>query len=169
MGAGKSTLVTALVRHGLGYLSDEITAIDPQTGFVRPYPKYVGLDPMPPAQLADLRHTHPSAVDCYIGEQLLVAPRSLGPDRVSAPARPGLVITPRYEPGTPARLEPLRPGAALLALAEHSFHLEADAPRVLDTLAAVVEGTPCFRLVSGDLDDSCALVLRALDELRVGA
>jgi len=45
MDAGKSTLVTALLAAGFGYLSDELGAIDPVTRRAYPYEKYISLDP----------------------------------------------------------------------------------------------------------------------------
>jgi hypothetical protein len=45
MEAGKTTLVAALLRAGLAYLTDEITAIDPASLRVMPYPKALSVDP----------------------------------------------------------------------------------------------------------------------------
>ena len=42
-GSGKSTLVTALVRAGFGYLTDEAAAIDPISRLVHPFPRPIAL------------------------------------------------------------------------------------------------------------------------------
>ena len=65
-----------------------------------------------------------------------------------------------------ASVEPLRPPAALAGLAQHAFHLEADGPRVLATLAATVEQSSCFALVSGDVDEARDALLTLLDDAR---
>jgi hypothetical protein len=153
MGAGKSTLVAALVRAGLDYLTDEVVAIDPGSGLVRPYPKYLSLD-------GDPSGAAPADVRDFLGDSTLLAPDALRPGAAARePARPRFVVTPRYEPGATATLAPLRPAAALAALAQHSFHLETDPARTLDVLAAVVEESACFELVSGDVPGATRLLL----------
>jgi energy-coupling factor transporter ATP-binding protein EcfA2 len=156
MGAGKSTLVAALVRAGLEYLTDEVVAIDPGSGLVRPYPKYLSLAGTRAAdRAAGLRE--------HLGDGL-VAPDDLRPGAAAhGPARPRVVVTPRYEPGATAALEPLRPAAALAALAQHAFHLERDAPRTLSVLAGLVEQSACYALVSGDVPSATRLLLDLVD------
>jgi hypothetical protein len=153
MGAGKSTLVAALVRAGLDYLTDEVVAIDPGSGLVRPYPKYVSL-------AGDRAADAPAAVREYLGDAALVAPDALRPGAAARePARPRFVVAPRYEPGATAALAPMRPAAALAALAQHAFHLETDAARTLEVLADLVSGSACFELVSGDVPGATRLLL----------
>jgi hypothetical protein len=153
MGAGKSTLVAALVRSGLAYLTDEVVAIDPGSGLIRPYPKYVSL-------AGDRAGAAPPAVREYLGDASLVPPDALRPGAAARePATPRFVVTPRYEPGATAALEPLRPAAALAALAQHTFHLETDAARSLEVLASVVEQSACYQLVSGDVPSATSLLL----------
>jgi hypothetical protein len=154
MGAGKSTLVAALVRAGLDYLTDEVVAIDPGSGLVRPYPKYLSLDrehgAAPPS----------AAVRAFLGDTTLVAPDDLRPGAAARePAQPRLVVNPRYERGATATLTPLRPAAALAALAQHAFHVEADAPRTLEVLGALVEQSRCYELVSGDVPGATRALL----------
>ena len=86
-----------------------------------------------------------------MGDQHLVPIAALRPDAVAGPSRPRVVILPRYERGGGVSLEPLAPAAALSAVAEHTFHLDRDGPRVLATVAAMVDGSSCWSLVSGDV------------------
>lgn len=159
MGAGKSTLVAALVRAGLGYLTDEAVAIDPTTGLVAPYPKYLSLAGV----LAHLVPPAPGRVQAFLGGQRLAAPDAIRPGSVAAAAAPRLVVAPRYQPGASTTLEPLRPAAALSALAEHAFHIGRDDQRTLDVLATMVEQSACFRLVSSDVDEATAALIGLLD------
>jgi hypothetical protein len=162
MGAGKSTLAAALVRAGAGYLTDEIVAIDPRTGLVAPYPKYLSLGPA----LAHLVPDRPAAQRSFVGEQLLVSPEVIRTGAVAAPAPPRVVVFPRYRPGAATSVEALPPAAALAALAQHAFHLETDGPRVLATLATTVQQAACFALESSDVDDARDALLRLLDDAR---
>lgn len=165
MGAGKSTLVAALVRAGLDYLTDEVVAIDPTSGLVRPYPKYLSLDGDQAGAAV------PESVQAYLGDSTLVAAEALRPGAAARePARPHVVVTPRYEPGAPATLEPLRPAAALATLAQHAFHLEADPARTLDVLGRLVESAQCWSLVSGDVPSATRVLLELVEAGdRVGA
>jgi hypothetical protein len=158
MGAGKSTLVAALVRAGLDYLTDEVVAVDPGSGLVRPYPKYLSLDPGFGAPLP------PTGVRAFLGDSTLVAADDLRPGAAARePAQPRIVVIPRYEPGATANLEPLRPAAALAALAQHAFHIEADAARTLEVLGALVEQSRGYELVSGDVPGATRALLELVD------
>jgi hypothetical protein len=148
MGAGKSTLVAALVGAGLGYLTDEVVALDPASGLVQPYPKYLSVGPA----LAHLTPPRPAAVRMVVGDQHLVPVAALRPDALAGPSRPRTVVLPRYEQGAGVTLTPIAPPDALSAVAEHAFHLDRDGPRVLRTVATMVEGATCWSLVSGDVD-----------------
>ncbi|MBU0678509.1 MAG: hypothetical protein KJ626_10365 [Verrucomicrobia bacterium] len=44
-GMGKSTLTSYLVSRGMGFLSDEVAAIDRKTGLVHPFPLQIGIRP----------------------------------------------------------------------------------------------------------------------------
>ncbi len=160
MGAGKSTLVAALVRDGNAYLTDEVVAIEPGTWIVDPYPKPIALGGFGltvPPELEPLRPALPPAMERYVGDRWLVAPRAVAPrTKITA------VIVPRYEPGVPASIERLRPADALVALAEHAFNLAADGQRTLDTLAGIAESAACFRLVSSDPDTAAHLIAEAV-------
>jgi hypothetical protein len=148
MGAGKSTLAWSLVQAGCSYLTDEVVALDPATGVIRPYPKYLSLG----AAFADLAPPVPAGMRTVVGDQQLVPARAIRADAVSGPARPSVVVLPRYEPGARTALEPLAAADAFPAVAQHVFHLDRDGDRVLATVAAMVEGASCYRLVSGDVD-----------------
>jgi hypothetical protein len=158
MGAGKSTLAAALVQAGLGYLTDEVVALEPATGLVRPYPKYLAVGPalasLAPEPAADRR--------ALLGDQHLVPVDALRPGAVAGPTRPRVVVLPRYERGAPTALVPVSPAEAFPAVAAHVFHLAADGDRALATVAAMVEASSCYSLVSGDVDAARDAVLGVL-------
>jgi hypothetical protein len=162
MGAGKSTLVAALVDAGLGYLTDEVVALDPATGVVVPYPKYISLGPA----LAHLVPDPRAEIRAILGDQRLVSPDAIRPGALAAAALPRVVVFPRYERGAATAVTRLRPAAALSRLAQHAFHLDHDGPRVLATLATTVERSSCFEMVSGDVDEARDALLALLDGAR---
>jgi hypothetical protein len=164
MGAGKSTLVAGLVPRGLGYLTDEVAAIGPD-GLVCAYPKHLSLGERTSPVLAELDACVPNDPDGLLGGRRLVPPSCLRGGGVGVAMTPRLVVLPEFTPGASTHLEPLSAPEALFALAAHTFRLDRDPARSLSTLEAVVAACACFRLVSGDLDRACELVLGLLDPL----
>jgi len=83
-GRGKSTLTAALVRSGLGYLTDELVIIEPSTNQVRPYPKALDLA----ATSLDLLDVPPEGV--FPSDKFRVSPSSLG--EVSSGGQLSLIV-----------------------------------------------------------------------------
>jgi hypothetical protein len=158
MGAGKSTLAAALVQAGLGYLTDEVVALEPTTRRVRPYPKYLSVGPA----LAALAPEPAGELRGLLGDQHLVPVDALRPGAVAAPTPPRVVVLPRYERDAPTSLVPLSAAEAFPAVAAHVFHLAADGDRALATVAAMVEGSACYSLVSGEVAAARDAVLGVL-------
>jgi len=159
MEAGKTTLVTALVRAGAGYLSDELATIpDPGTHVV-PYPKAMSLDPGSWDLFPDLAPTDASR--SASPNQWLVVPDTVRPD--AARHRPiplGRIVLPRHRPGQPTSLTHLAPVEGLKALAECTFGFHEDARRLLPRLARLVEAVEVHSLTVGNgVDDAVAAVL----------
>jgi hypothetical protein len=134
-GAGKTTLVSACVRAGLAYLSDELAAIDRRTGRLASYARPLGLD----------------------GECLVPA-SELG--TVAASASPAAVVFPRYRPGTDASVVQLDPGWALAALAAHATNLAALRGTALAWLASLAVACPAYQLTHGDSSQAVETVGR---------
>jgi hypothetical protein len=155
MGAGKSTLAAVLVQAGLAYLTDELVALDPATGLLRAYPKYLSVGPA----LASLVSV-PEEMRTFVGDDHLVAPRALG--MVASTAEPAVVVLPRYERDADTVLEPIPAAEAFPSVARHAFHLERDGDRVLATVADLVARSSCYTLVSGDPVEARDAVLGVL-------
>lgn len=158
MESGKTTLVAGLVRSGLGYLSDELVAVDPATLELVAYPKALSIDPGSWPLLPDLRPTVDPAVRPHLPQQWQVAAADIRPDAVVGAAVPGLIVAPRYRAGAQTRLTRLRPADALVLLAQCAFGLPERAERDLSVLGRLAERCACYELTMGDLDEACALV-----------
>ncbi|MEY3361422.1 MAG: hypothetical protein RL531_1141 [Actinomycetota bacterium] len=161
--SGKSTLAAALVgRHGLGYLTDEAVAIDPATGVVAAYPKYVSLGAEIATLLPELEPLTDPRLVALLGDLTVVPAATFGAARLAPPTRAAVVVLPTYLPDTPTEVEVLSPAAALHAIAQHAYHVGRDGDLVMDALAAVVAAAPCVRVRGADLDAACAVVLDLL-------
>ncbi len=160
MDAGKSTLVAGLVANGLSYLTDELVAIDSATTHCRPYAKAISLG-VSPDELARLRWDAPGQWVEYLAMSGLVPVRSIRSDVVATATKLGLVVLPRYESSASTEVTRLDLSDALMSVAAHAFHLER--PGTLRALSDALEGIPCYRLVSGHLDEAVAAVLDLAD------
>lgn len=164
MGSGKTTLVAGLVQRGLGYLTDEVVAIDPVTLMVRPYPKPLGVDPGSWEVLAALRPKVDTSLEPFLEDGWDVRPNSIRERAIAPSAVPRYVIAPRFEDGAATGLVEMRRSEALIRLAENSFNLPTfGARRGMEVAAEVVRSARCFRLLVSDLGDACSIVLALLN------
>jgi len=167
--SGKSTLITALVQHGFGYLTDECAAIDARTMSVRCYPKPIGLDPgawplFPDLVVADRRQP----TKAWLPASTLTArpdqPPTRSPRTAPRPV-PGTVIPiaaivfNHYSSGGGAtRAERLAPADVVARLARNTFRL-AERPREgLGFLAEIAASVPAYDLPVDDLGVACSAI-----------
>jgi hypothetical protein len=163
-GSGKTTLVAGLVRSGLSYLTDEVTAIRFGDGRIEAYPKSLSLDPGSWGVLADLApEPDPGGVSELLGEWH-VDPHSIRADAVVASAAPAFVIAPTYEAGSATVLTAIPRSEAVFRLAQNSFDLARHRRVGLELLAQVVRRCDCYRMEVGDLDQACELVGRLVGD-----
>ena len=160
--AGKSTLVTGLVRDGFTYLTDEAAALAPERDEVVSYPKPIGLDPGSWPVFPDLAHLDRglSSSRWWLDAAALGAP--VAPPGSTHPVAQVAFV--RYEAGAAPEVQQLRPVEAVLALAENLFNLADHGQQGLDRLARLALAVPCHRVVYGSLDDAIAQVRGLLDE-----
>lgn len=159
-GSGKSTLTAGLARCGLGYLTDELAALDLRRGELLPYPKPITVKAGSFGVLSDLepdRCGSAGAGPCG-GEEWQVAVGGDSGLRVGRACPPRLVVAPRYERGAPTRLVPLSDTEAFLTLALHAVNLLPHGAAGSAALGRVVAQSSCYALTMSDLDEACALV-----------
>ncbi|MGH2787283.1 MAG: hypothetical protein ACRDJV_05155 [Actinomycetota bacterium] len=155
-GAGKTTLVTALVQAGFGYLSDEAAAIDPVSRLVYAYPRPLALKSPPDRLFPELRSlsTQP---DLAWGTWHL-DPDDIRPGCVSGPAEIRFVVLPRYEQGQPTEITPVGAAEIAVELGRNSLGLARYRGRALPLLADVARSAAAHRLVFGRLDEAVAAI-----------
>ena len=150
-GSGKSTLAASLAGSGMGYLTDEVTAVSTATGEVAPYGRPLCLKPGSWALFPGLE---PPALP---GPPDPDSPWSVPADAVGrnggAAASPvGVVVFPEYRPDAEPSVERLGRADALVALTACSF---AEPPLAATTFVAfsdLARRTPCYRIRFGDVD-----------------
>jgi hypothetical protein len=160
-GCGKSTLAAGLLSRGWTYLSDEFGLIDPDTTYLHSFPKALcikagSFDLIERLDLPLRRRRH--YVKAFKGRVAYISPQDVGPQMEAAPGPIRFVIFPEYIEGGEPRLRPLSPGRAAFALAGHALNRNVFGSRAISILSAVVRGAECFRLESGPLEPTCALI-----------
>lgn len=159
-GSGKSTLCAALLMNGWRLLSDEMTLLDPATGFVTPSPRPVSLknesiDII--RKLAPGVVMGPVAFDTMKGNvaHMRVPLDSLR--RASETSLPAWVVFPRYTPGAPATLIARGKAASFMQLAENSFNQNVHGRRGFEALSDLIARCDCYDFSYSRLDDAIAI------------
>jgi hypothetical protein len=105
MEAGKTTLTAALVRAGLGYLTDEGVAVDRQTQRIHPYPKPFSIDRRSWPLFPVLEPKADLLTDAYKANQWQVSPADIRADALGQPCAIGVIVFPRHELGEGTSVE----------------------------------------------------------------
>ena len=145
--SGKSTLVSALVRAGAIYYSDEYAAID-ASGLVHPYARFLSVRP-PEGGLG--RRTHVAELGGVAG---------------TSPVSIGLVAHLRYDAGGGWSIEDLSRGQVALALIDNTVPAQTRPVVVMDHLQAATEHSRGIRGTRGDADEAAEQLLECLNETR---
>ena len=164
-GSGKSTLVAGLVRAGLGYLTDELAALDMASG---------KLDALPQAdhrEVRELRGALRHGPDVsrgpghgpWAGKEWQLAVGEGTGRRVGGPCEAGFVVVPRYDATAETGLTPLSATQAFLALAVNAVNLIPHGSAGTRVLGRLAVRSRCFSLTVSDLDVACRLVLELVE------
>jgi len=160
-GSGKSTLSAALTASGLGYLSDELVALDLSSGQMLPYPKPITMKPGP--GLRALCELHPESGAGLVGSRTAAGEIQLAVDsvlgQVGEPCVPQFVVVPRYVPGAPTSLTPLTETQAFFEVAANAVNFSQHGEAATAVVGALVGRCECALLTTSDLDEACRLVL----------
>lgn len=145
--SGKTTLVSALLRAGALYYSDEYAVLDAR-GRVWPYPQKLGM-----RRPGEGAAQHP--VDAAV----------LGAVVARASSRAALIVVSRYEAGRSWSPQVAGPSDGAMALLAQSPAARRHPQRVLATLAAAASASQCLQGSRGDADETAALIVDYLRQL----
>jgi hypothetical protein len=157
-GAGKSTTCAALVQAGAAYITDELTALVPQTSIVVPFAKSLHLDHRA-QQVLGLHDARTETVDASVPDH--VAPSELASHPIGGPCVPRWIVFPVHDPraGTGTEMARLTAADALVELLAHSVNLDRHGGKGLEVLAELAQACKCFRITYGDAGTAAKAVL----------
>jgi HprK-related kinase A len=160
-GSGKSTLTAALSQSGWRLLSDEFGAFDPESGTFRAVLKPVALKNQ---SIDVIRRFAPQAVlgpefpKTRKGTVAHLAPQRDAVERRHERARPGAVVLPRWQAGSPTRFEPLEEQVIFPALAFNAFNYSLLGAVGFQAAVRLVRQCPAWQLVYSDLYEALATI-----------
>lgn len=164
-GHGKSTLATALVMRGWGYLCDEFALVRASNLNLIPYPRAICLK-KPSYPIIEKLGWAPQAPPQFLkgakGHVGFVNPLAHDPRSLGRPCLPRYILFPRYVPGAVPSLDPMSRAEAALELHRVCFNLFACDRVGTNVLAELVRGAECFRLTSGEIQATCDLLERSV-------
>jgi hypothetical protein len=158
-GGGKSTTAWALLHHGFGYLSDELAPIALDAMQVLGYPHALCLK-----REVSAPYTLPAAT-VSLGRTMHVPTAHLPLASAWDTGRPlAAVFHLAYTPSAPQpTLSPMSAAAATALLYVNALNALSHPACGLDAVKRVAEHVPNFRVTTGDLPQSCALIKEALE------
>ncbi|HNQ24673.1 MAG TPA: hypothetical protein PKK06_16445 [Phycisphaerae bacterium] len=162
-GSGKSTLALALLTRGWRYLCDEFALIQADSLLLDPFPRAVCIKRpgYPVIESLGVRLTgRPHYVKGSKGYVRFVHPLEVREDAIGRRCPVRYVIFPTYVEDAEPALAPLSRAEAAFAMHQVCFNLFGCRRLGLDVLAEVVRGAECYRLTSGDIHRTCALLER---------
>jgi hypothetical protein len=159
-GAGKTSLVLALIEGGAQYLTDELAAID-HGAHVAPFPKPLSLKPGTQRTLHDRawapKVTTPWDDEVWHVPASLIRPGCVAKSSVAL----GAMVFPEFEQGASPDLSPLHRAEAFVRLGKTMTNLAASASSWgLDHLADLVRRVEPYKLRFSDAREGAAVVLR---------
>jgi HprK-related kinase A len=156
-GSGKSTLCAALVTRGWRLLSDEMTLVRLDDGMLAPLPRPVSLKN---ASIGVIRAFAPDAVlsdpvdNTTKGTIAHLKPPAASIARAAEPARPSLIVFPRYEAGAATSLAPLPMARAFMQVAENAFNYQVLGADGFAALGRLVDATGQYEFRYSRLDEA---------------
>ena len=161
-GSGKTTLAAALNAEGYRLINDDVVPVTPDGQLIAlgtPLCLKPGSWPVLAPHRPDLAAA--ATYQRYGQPVRFLAPR--GP-RITTPLPPGLLLFPRYQPGSAPGIEPLTPTSVLQNLIAADAVIRNLTQAKLEAIVRWVQTAPAYALTYPDLDSGLALVHQVLAE-----
>jgi HprK-related kinase A len=158
-GAGKSTLAALLATRGWRLMGDEFALVDPASGLIHAFPRLVSLKneaigvvqrALPQAQFGPLLAGTPK------GDIRHLVPDTHAVARMAEPARPALIVFPRF--GFEAAERGLGPSEVFVRLTQASTNYVALGERGFEAMTRLVRDVPARAIDYPDADSAITQV-----------
>lgn len=166
-GAGKSTLSAMLGERGWRFMGDEFALLEPETGLLMPFPRPISLKneaiaamdaQLPAERFGPVMDGTPK------GRIRHLKPRPEALMRMAEPARPALILFPRF--GKARDVRPVGPAEAFMRLTQASTNYVAMGQRGFDALTGLVQACPGIAIDYPDAATAFELIDLLFDEAK---
>jgi len=158
-GAGKSTLSALLGERGWRFMGDEFALLEPETGLLHPFPRPVSLKNESIAVVeaaVGAARFGPRVVGTPKGTIRHLAPRADALARMDEPARPALILFPRFRGARDVR--PVGAAEAFMRLTQASTNYVAMGASGFSALSELVRTCPAAAIDYPHQDDAFELI-----------
>lgn len=168
-GHGKTTLVLALLRRGLGLLSDEFAVVEPAARRIVPYRRSTHIRPGTPELIPELRFLHGRPRHLLGGGfEWTLTPQELeralpGCLGQSAPLRNVLLLEGVPQADASPMIAPVPAALAALELLRGTWAASVNFEGGLDQISRLLDGVRCARLRVGGLEATAQCVTSWLE------
>ena len=165
-GAGKSTLSAVLGERGWRFMGDEFALLEPETGLLHPFPRPVSLKNGSIAAMSAMVAADrfgPTIEGTPKGTIRHLRPRTEALVRMDEPARPALILFPRY--GAERAVRPVGAAEAFMRLTQASTNYVALGETGFGALTGLVQSCPAMAIDYPDADTACELIDLVWQEL----
>nr|ART39611.1 J539 [uncultured bacterium] len=164
-GSGKTTLVAGLLRAGLDYVTDEVVVVDRASSRALPFARSLCLKAGGRRALQDrYPEIENSKVYPSFGPEPVSFMTPRRSDWIAAPVPVTTIVFPRFVPGAPTTLVGISRTEAFERLLGQVFNLTSHTGDRLAQLIDLISGAECYRLITGNLDESVELIERTMQE-----
>jgi HprK-related kinase A len=165
-GAGKSTLAALLGERGWRLMGDEFALLDCESGMLHPFPRAISLkngsiEVM--RKVAGEGRFGPVLEGTPKGTIRHLRPRADAVARMAEPARPALILFPRF--GSERAMRPVGQSEVFVRLTQASTNYVALASRGFEALSHLVGACPAMAIDYPDTDTAISLVEELFREL----
>jgi HprK-related kinase A len=165
-GAGKSTLSALLGESGWRLMGDEFALLDCESGLLHPFPRAISLKNGAIAvmeKVAGEGRFGPVMEDTPKGRIRHLKPRADAIARMREPARPALILFPRF--GEERAMRAVGPAEVFMRLTQASTNYVALGARGFDALSGLVANCPSLAIDYPDTETALGLVEELWREL----
>jgi HprK-related kinase A len=160
-GSGKSTLAAILGERGWRLMGDEFALLDPATGLLHAFPRAISLKNgaiSVVAGVADQSRLGPLLTGTPKGSIRHLRPKAEALARMAEPARPALILFPRFGRDLTAEVRPVGAAEVFVRLTQASTNYVGLGESGFEALAALVRDVPARAIDYPDTEAALALV-----------